>query len=648
MTVGVTHHIELNGHEYLVKPFSYSKKSAPQFGARFSTGDPDFNNLSFWQHWAQNCFIGGMDAEEWADDAMYDDGVGISTEHHQRVTLARDLRRGGGSNWAAGSGANHKAWKFIVYNNILYAVTIPVATNAATLWQYVPASDGWTQITAFTGVNARSIATYAGKLFIGGMNLANSAPILKYSSGALGTWTTVTNPSGIASTQPVSAMRAFQQKLYVAWGVNIWRMKDDLTWDGNVVFYKASASSESNNIESMEVHLGFLYMLSRNGHIHRSDGNSTFDIWSWDGQTQGVAIKSFDGRLFVATNEYSDPAAPTEAFGVLYQMSGSAVTQLKRWGKLGEYTGLGSLTVFDRRLFYGASNLLGQARGFGVAAYDPIEDAHSIMASNVDTVTYAPGSAPYLNYAVTDVIAFGNRIYSAVAGFGLFYTRYSFKDYKRLVADYDVSAAGASVGPQNGGWFTTSTYDAGTPGMNKLWRRISIDYELPSTPLAIVVEYSTDAGGSWTTCLSLNPGVAHTRRLKDIWLENVKSTSLKLRFTLRSANSIYTPVFYGFVVSYLPMPEPNWMWTFTIPLSELQQGLDGVSRAVDTEAEIAFLSLAWRNKQLVTYTDMDGVRFSSSGSPGVLIYDIDVRMGVGTQPLEADVVVQLLEAVETY
>ena len=48
--VGTTHHISLGGHYYLLKPASYQKRVAPQFGARFTTGDPDYNNLSFWQH----------------------------------------------------------------------------------------------------------------------------------------------------------------------------------------------------------------------------------------------------------------------------------------------------------------------------------------------------------------------------------------------------------------------------------------------------------------------------------------------------------------------------------------------------------------------------------------------------------------------
>ena len=269
MPVGTTTHVSLAGHEYLIRPGSYSKRQAPTFGARFSTGDPDFNNLSMWQHWAQRCYIGGVDQDEFQDDAMYDEGVGVDTSIHEKVTLARDLARGAGANWAISSGttAATEGYRAIIYNSILYVVTFSSTSVASVLWAYNPTTAAWATIAAFTGVVARSIATFDGKLFIGGLNTAGTAAIVKYSSGALGTWTTLTNPSGVG-TLTVRAMRSFQRKLYVCYGTQVWRLKEDLTWDGNVIFYKADMNSDTNYILSLETHLGFLYMLSQNGHIH--------------------------------------------------------------------------------------------------------------------------------------------------------------------------------------------------------------------------------------------------------------------------------------------------------------------------------------------------------------------------------------------
>lgn len=654
MTVGTTTHLALNGHEYLIKPYSYSKRQAPQFGARFSTGDPDYNNLSMWQHWAQNCFVGGADQEEFQDDAMYDEGVGIDTLEHKRITLSRDIRPGTGANWglSAGPGVAGRGYKAIVYNGALYVLTLPDATFEGFLYQYLPATDAWTRITSLDAANisANTIATNDGKLFIGGVAVSTTTPKLVYASGALGSWTTMANPSGVPTNRGIYAMRSFQQRLYVAFGTSVWRLKDNQTWDGNTVFYKADMDSESSYIVSMETHLGFLYMLSENGHVHRTDGNATFDIWSWEGQTKGTAIKSFDGRLFVLTFEYTNTA--NVGYGTLYQMSGSAVTMLKRWGDGVASTRIGNMTVYDRKLFYGASNLLGFGtgrRGFGVAVYDPVEDAHSIMASNSDTVTYATGAAPYNNYIVDDQFFFHGTMFVFVRGHGGFKTPYVPNDFRANGRLYDTTAQGGVVGSKNGGWLTTSTYDAGTPGVRKLWKQMVLDYRLPGAQASIFPEYSLDGGRTWTALagLTTSNGVTDTRARFVYYFNGLASPSFKLRFTLRSTSISVTPILYGFVVSYIPIPEPNWMWTFTIVLSASQAAMDGSTLTVDTEAEMLFLENLLRTKALVTFIDIDGKTWASNGA-GVLIYDMDMRVGQLTQPLEGEVVVTLLEAVETY
>jgi hypothetical protein len=647
-TVGVTHNIELGGRYYMLRPGSYLKRAAPMFGPRFSTGDPDFNNLSGWQHWAQRCFVGGIDAELFADDAMYDDGAGVDTTTHEQVTLSRDLARGAGSNWTVGGTSLPR--KFFVWNAALWSVTIPATGTAGVLWKYDPSTDGWTSIATVTDNCVRGVAVFDGKVFFAGRKLDNSAAKLSYgTTSALTAFTTVTLPAGITSGA-ATAVRTFQQKLYVSFSSQVWRLKDDLTWDGNTVFYKASAASDSNYMVAMEPHLGFLYMLSQNGHVHRTDGNSTFDIWNWDGQTTGVAMRSFDGRLFIATYEYTNTA--DVGFAVLYQMSGSAVTQLKRWGKGTEANTIGNLLVFDRKMFYGAGNLLGARRGFGIAAYDPIEDAHSIIAANGDTVTYAPGSAPYVAYLVDDVFAFGGYLFASVRGHGLFKTPYQPRDYSLGLRTYDISVAGGAPGAQNGGWFTTSTYDAGTPGVLKLWRKIVVDYYLPTSATSITVEYSTDNGTSWTllnTISQANGANLATRERKDLFLNSVQAVSLKLRFTLRSTTTSKTPTFFGFVVSYLPIPEPNWMWSFTIVMSEKQVLVDGTEEGNDTEEEMSFLRNLFRTKQMVHFTDIDDSVWAAAGQPGVFIYDIEFRIpDPSSQPLEGDIAVTLLEAVETY
>lgn len=386
-------------------------------------------------------------------------------------------------------------------------------------------------------------------------------------------------------------------------------------------------------------------MLSQDGHIHRTDGTTTFDIWSWDGQTEGVSIKSFDGRLFILTFEYSNTS--DVGYGVLYQMSGSAVTQLKRWGHEADATRIGSMTVYDRKLFYGASNLLGfgDRRGFGLAVYDPLEDAHSIAVSNSDIVTYPPGSVPYRNYIVDDQEFYEGSAFVFVRGFGGFRTTYRPLDSTNGLRRYDVSAPLTTGGSLDGGWFTTSMYDAGTPGLLKLWRKITVDVMLPAQT-SLSLEYSSNDGVSWIAFQEIEN--QPVRGLRDYWLENVKSNSLKLRFTLHTSNEAVSPVVYSFQISYVPVPEPNWLWSMVLVLSELQQGTDGVSRAMDTEAELDYLASLHRTKALISYVDIDKTAWAEDGKPGVLIHDIEFRVPHQTYPLEGDVSITLLEAVEAY
>ena len=653
-TVGVTHHIKLNGRYYMVKPGTYQQRVAPQFGARFTSGDPDYNNLSMWQHWAQKCFIGGMDAEEWADDAMYDKGYGVNTTEHEKVTLSRDLVRGSGGGWTLSSadGTPPLLTRFFIYNNILYSLTMAQTGNPSKLWKYTPSTQTWAQVTIPADMCARSVATFDGKVYIGGLKTTGGAYLI-YGSGALSSWTTRANPAGV--TAGVYAMHAFQRKLYVAYGTQVWREKEDQTWDGNTVFYKADQNSDSNTISQFEVHLGFLYFISQNGHVHRTDGNTTFDIWSWDGQTFGVSIKSFDGRLFCITFEYTDTV--DTGYGVLYQLSGSAMTELKRWGKITETNVIRNAVVYNRKLYYGASNLFGMADGFGVACYDPLEDAHSIVASNRDGVTYPAGGAAKPNRAVDDVIFFQGRMFAIIRGFGAFTTTFSPHDNRRptpttgTARTFDITAAGGGEAADNGGVFFSSTYDAGTPGLKKLWRKIVVDYFLPSSTCSIIPSYSLDNGVTWTNLAAINTtsGVTNQRARYEFFLNNKVSVSLKLKFTLRSTDQNSTPTFHGWVVSYIPIPEPNWLWTFTILLVEKIVLMDGTVETMDPEDEANLLKGMYRNKALVNFVDPFGRSWASSDQPGVMIHDMTLwHPDLTTQPVEGEVQVTLLAAVETY
>lgn len=492
-----THHVKIGDIYCQLMPGGYRKRFAPLRGARVSSGDPSWNDLSVWQVWNQHCWAGGIGADKWVDDSMFDEAVGMDTTQHEQMSLSRDLTRSTGG--ALNSGSLDVGGEFFIYrkpngNKRLYYITYP-DSGSSYLWKYAVATDTWTLIKTFTDKQATCIVTHSAEMAIGFSN----GKIKSAANPDDDSWVNRNAPKGV--TSGVSAMMRYRQRLYVAYGRTVYRRKWDWSVDGKTEFYDPN---EGGAINCMEIHLGFLYMGSVNGHIHRTDGNNTFDLWSWDGQTEVQTLRSFDGRLFIGTYEFNDDK--TLGTGGLYQMTGSAVTLLKRWGEIDRSTVLGKIREYDRRMYYGSSALWSMNKnsagtdlgGFGVATYDPIEDAHSVWATNKDTATYADSTGTGADWIVNDVIFYRGKMIVAVRGHGLFQTPVAYRDYITGTIQYDITTT-AATGASNVGFLVSSWYDAGTPGLQKLWRFGQVEAYLPNNLVSVELQYRTDKDGAWTS-----------------------------------------------------------------------------------------------------------------------------------------------------
>lgn len=644
MPVGTTHHIKLGTHELIIDQGSYRKAGAPVFGPRFTTGNVDYSNLSFWQHWVQSCWVGGMGAPDWIDDAMYDAGVGVDTSTHEVALLSRDMGKGT-TGWTP-TGETDMRRRFALHQGVMYALNLNTAGDAK-LYKYTPSTDTWAVFKTWVGKTGQSIAVFAGNIYVG---LGDGS--IEYWNGSA--WTVIAEPTGNAGV-PAAALANFRGRLYACFGRKIWRLKTDNTWDGSTVFFDAAGVTK---FVDSAYHLGFLYFLSENGHVVRTDGNVTFDIWQWDGHVTGTGLVSYDGRLFVGTYEFTDSVGVGE--GVIYQFSGAAVTEIKRWGRVGRATSPGRFTVAHRKLFYGASDLLGfsvDKTGFGIAVYVAAEDSHAIFASNRDNVTYPDSLGAGRSWQVDDVVYFQGYLYSSVRGHGFFKTRLQTRDVSRYVATYDTTAAGAAAHADNGGWLTSSDFDAGTPGLQKLWRRIVVHCDLPTVNQSVRVSYSLDGGETWVVAGTVSKETAATRYAKAFYLENVRSNRLKYKLQLDSTDGTRTPQVRGVVVSYLPQPEPNWQWSFTIMLADKIELLDGSEGTFDVNAITQYLENAFRAQDLLFFQDVDQSKWvmdqdGITERSGVLILDFakDLHfIGPASDgSLEGTIRVTLQEAVESY
>jgi hypothetical protein len=243
-----------------------------------------------------------------------------------------------------------------------------------------------------------------------------------------------------------------------------------------------------------------------------------------------------------------------------------------------------------------------------------------------------------MSWLMDDIIVFGGKMFVTVRGHGAFFTEDSFKDVELGLAQFTTSTLG--------GVMTSSLYDAGTPGLQKLWRRITIFIDLPTVNTSVKIEHSINGGTSWTDDGTVDgTGIVNSRL--DVYLNNVKSTKFQWRLTLKTTDETKTPTLRGVVVAYLPQPEPNWMWTFTIPVADKWELMDDTIEVKSTNALIAYLEGQFRSQSLLTYIDIDGVTWADNG-PGVLIYEMSTTHYDVENPREADVRITLLEAVESY
>ena len=656
--VGTTHNVKIGSDYFLIRPGSYRKRPAPLFGARFTTGDPDWNTLSFWQHWVQRCWVGGIGAEDWQDDAMFDESAGVDTSNHEVLLLSRDLSNSGMTNSLFSvEGGSPRLREFFTWNGVddagveaLYCLTYgPTSGGDSWLHRWSPSTaDSWVLVHTFTALTTRSLARWRNRIYFG--TAGASLAILAGNPGAE-SFSTVAKPAGMNTSYAPYAMRSYNDRLYVSVLTEVYRMLPDGTWDGSTAFYDAPGI---NYIIDMEAHLGFLYMASQNGHILRTDGNNTFDMWTMEPGSLVENIRSFDGRLFISVMDPLEGTSASEA--VLFQFSGSAVTELKRFGTIGVEMSLARLRVVGGRLMFGASSLLGFDDGFGIGMYDPVEDSYHVFATNRDSVTYTAGTEQS-SWMVDDIFYYRGYLWCSVRGHGIFRAAYTVRDVSRLLAHYDTTAAGVSAGAGNGGWLSSSDFDAGTPGLLKLWNSVILVADLPHSSCSVTLEYSTDGGDTWVehgTMTKTGSAMRYTQTFKlgSVADGGVYASRFKYRLTLRTTNTTYSPAVRGIVVRYLPVPEPNWLWDMTLVLSEDQELLDGSYDSPDNDAKIAALEASFRAQNLITFTDIRADTWASDGSPGAIIQNLDVRapsLGASSEgAIEYEVNITIAEAVETY
>lgn len=138
------YHVKLNSNGFILVEGSYVKRSQQAFNPRFSTGDPGYGDLSFWQFIRQGNWRGGAGADVFASDGKYKESVGWSF-----ISGKPKLSPGSTNVTVANLSASHATtWK-----NVSQAMWLPFKTGDQAEWCIVYADASH---TAGTRTNRRA------------------------------------------------------------------------------------------------------------------------------------------------------------------------------------------------------------------------------------------------------------------------------------------------------------------------------------------------------------------------------------------------------------------------------------------------------------------------------------------------------------
>lgn len=88
-------HIELDGYLFMIArqprgdKHIYGREEAPAFVNKFSSGDPNYRDSTFYPHWVQNNWLNGFDQEKFNDGAKFYRSSGIDITNQEKLKLQK-------------------------------------------------------------------------------------------------------------------------------------------------------------------------------------------------------------------------------------------------------------------------------------------------------------------------------------------------------------------------------------------------------------------------------------------------------------------------------------------------------------------------------------------------------------------------------
>jgi hypothetical protein len=360
-------------------------------------------------------------------------------------------------------------------------------------------------------------------------------------------------------------------------------------------------------------------MKNRETKLFVTDGNTTSEAYKWKNHFWARALYAHWGSLYIAggMSSYDE----TEDIGQVWRYGGSTMDLIaqfddtglsdnptwspvsgnssNRVDALGSFGKFLAVTMADRTMFDGTLKR-------GVWFYNPEEDAWHMGATITSDATTFPVSGNYAGSrtSFTDMQEFDGALFFGgenMAG-KLMYLRND-------KTSYDKS------------FYRSSVFDGNVPNEDKVFSRVVLDMELGPNA-QVLLEYSTDAGSTWTTATTfqnLTVGTIRQEYASNIGPSGagVVGKSFQFRCTLYpgggavGAASASTPTHvYCTTVEYADARAPLFQWSFNVLCGKGSTGPDGTVDTRDGQDIVSDME-ALRDDQLVhTFTDVDEAQYA--------------------------------------
>lgn len=368
------------------------------------------------------------------------------------------------------------------------------------------------------------------------------------------------------------------------------------------------------------IYNGLVYILC-------SDQEQRTALFAWDGSSLlpvadfpfnfvGRCITVYGGRLFVGGG--GRDVTGVDRYAELYEITGASLRLVRSFSDEARAGRTSPTTIFDLCVHEGLL-FCGTDQHY-LIAYDLTRDA---LYGGPQIIPDPWGQSVDTKF----LLSTNERLFAwcedaAGAGVGSadgFYRWPSvaadlLNDPPTAVASYDTVLETSDFAPE--------------PDRDKRWShlRVLTRLSIPGTA-GCEAEYSVDGGATWTA-LSGTDTVNGAFTQSDFSLAGVPlSKVVRFRLTATKANLNFTE-FVALTTNFLLLDSGKRVWTLTVNATDLIEALDATTHTQDVAAIDAALWGWWEDKDLLDFTDLDGV------SRQVVVTDIsDAKPYIG-KPLD--------------